>query len=70
MGRNKGICQLITALQKFSITQENVLQTLQEKYDLSEERGRRIYEEILVNSGFVGMTWQRSDARKRSQPLQ
>ena len=33
-----GICQLITALQKFSIAQEDVLQTLQEKYDLSEEK--------------------------------
>ena len=37
-GQEKGICQLIKALQKFSITQENVLQTLQEKYDLSEEK--------------------------------
>ena len=36
-GQEKGICQLIKALQKFSITQENVLQTLQEKYDLSEK---------------------------------
>ena len=33
-----GICQLITALQKFSIAQEDVLQTLQEKYDLSEKK--------------------------------
>ena len=36
-GQEKGIRQLIKALQKFSITQENVLQTLQEKYDLSEK---------------------------------
>ena len=33
-----GICQLITALQEFSIAKEDVLQTLQEKYDLSEEK--------------------------------
>ena len=33
-----GICQLIQALQKFSIAQEEVLQTLREKYELSEEK--------------------------------
>ena len=46
-GQEKGICQLIKALQKFSITQENVLQTLQEKYDLSEEKA----EEYIKQTG-------------------
>ena len=33
-----GICQLITTLREFSIAKEDVLQTLQEKYELSEEK--------------------------------
>ena len=33
-----GICQLITTLQEFSIAKETVIQKLQEKYDLSEEK--------------------------------
>ena len=33
-----GICQLITALREFSIAKEDVLQKLQEKYDLSEKK--------------------------------
>ena len=37
-GVEHGICQLITALQEFSHPREEVLQKLQEKYDLSEEK--------------------------------
>ena len=33
-----GICQLITTLREFSIAKETVIQKLQEKYDLSEEK--------------------------------
>ena len=37
-GVEHGIRQLITALQEFSHPREEVLQKLQEKYDLSEEK--------------------------------
>ena len=37
-GLEQGIRQLIKALQKFSIAQEDVFQTLQERYELSEEK--------------------------------
>ena len=37
-GVEHGICQLITALHEFSHPREEVLQKLQEKYDLSEEK--------------------------------